>query len=84
MLERHGLEVTFAHLFDRPTPLEGGDEALPTWLRMFGARLVEQLDAAQIPEYHRLAREFAAPALRKAEGWVADYRRLRIAARKVL
>ena len=84
LLESHGLEVTFAHLFERPTPLEDGEDAIPTWLRMFGSGLAEPLPPEQIPEYHRRAREFAAPALRKPEGWIADYRRLRIAARKTL
>jgi SAM-dependent methyltransferase len=83
LLERHGFEVAFAALFDRPTPLEGGDEAIPNWLRMFGSRLVEPLAPEQMPEYLRLAREFAAPALLRDGGWTADYRRLRIAARKI-
>jgi trans-aconitate 2-methyltransferase len=83
MLERHGLSVSFAVLFDRPTPLEGDDDALPNWLRMFGGRLAVPLAPGQLPEYYRLAREFAAPALRHSEGWVADYRRLRIVARKI-
>ena len=82
LLERHGFEVAFATLFDRPTPLEGGDEAIPNWFRMFGSRLTEPLAPERMPEYFRLAREFAAPALRRDGGWVADYRRLCIAARK--
>ena len=83
LLERHSLEVTFATLFDRPTPLEGGDEALPNWFRMFGARLTEALAPERMAEYHTLVREFARPELLKPEGWVADYRRLRIAAHKI-
>jgi trans-aconitate methyltransferase len=82
LLERHGLEVEFAMLFDRPTPLQGGDEAIPNWFRMFGARLTEPLAREQMADYFRLAREYAAPALRRENGWIADYRRLRIAARK--
>jgi trans-aconitate 2-methyltransferase len=82
ILERHGMEVTFARLFERPTVLEGGDDAVSNWLRMFGSRLAEPLDAAQIPEYHRLTREFAAPDLLKQDVWVMDYRRLRIASHK--
>lgn len=80
LLERHGFEVTFATLFDRPTPLAGADDAIPEWLRMFGSRLAEPLAPGQLPEYYRLTREFAAPALRRENGWFADYRRLRIAA----
>ena len=36
MLESRGLQVTFAVLFDRPTPLEGGERGLRNWLEMFG------------------------------------------------
>jgi len=82
LLERNGFEVNSAALFDRPTPLEGDDDALPNWLRMFGARLVQRLAPERVPEYHRLASEFAAPALHRDEGWFADYRRLRIVARR--
>ena len=84
LLERHGLEVGLGMLFDRPTPLEGGDEAIPNWFRMFGARLREPLAEEQTADYFRLVREYAAPALRHEDGWFADYRRLRIAARKRL
>jgi trans-aconitate 2-methyltransferase len=38
LLERHGLEVRDASLFDRPTPLEG-EEGMENWLRMFHAIL---------------------------------------------
>lgn len=81
LLERHGFEVALAALFDRPTLLKGGEEAIPEWLRMFGERLAQSLAPEQIPEYHRLTRDFAAPALRRENGWYADYRRLRIVAR---
>ena len=39
LLERHGLEVTYAFLFDRPTPLEDGERGLRTWLEMFGGSM---------------------------------------------
>ncbi|MDR3703406.1 MAG: methyltransferase domain-containing protein [Candidatus Sulfopaludibacter sp.] len=69
ILERHGLEVTFATLFDRPTPLPNG---LRAWYEMFGQTLVEPLSPAQLPEYYRLVEQSAGPT--------ADYRRLRIVA----
>jgi trans-aconitate 2-methyltransferase len=77
ILERAGLEVTFAALFDRPTPLERG---LAGWYEMFGNKLIEGLGAEQVPEYYRLVEQFASSKLRGKEGWVADYRRLRIVA----
>lgn len=37
LLEKHGIEVTYAILFDRPTPLDDGERGLRNWLDMFGA-----------------------------------------------
>ncbi len=84
VLERHGIEVTFAHLFDRPTPLQDGERGLDTWFRMFGSRLMEPLPPAQYPEFVRLVEDYAAPYLLRDGNWSADYRRLRIAGRKLL
>jgi trans-aconitate methyltransferase len=39
-LEKHGIEVTSATLFDRPTPLEDGMHGMSNWLRMFGSHLL--------------------------------------------
>lgn len=80
ILERHKMEVTFAALFDRPTPLEQG---LAGWYRMFGQKLTARLAADRLPEYYRLIEQFASPELRTASGWSADYRRLRIVARRL-
>ena len=82
ILERCGIEVTFAHLFDRPTPLQDGERGLETWFRMFGARLMDPLDDASRPEFLRLVSSYAAPHLFRDSAWTADYRRLRIAGRK--
>jgi SAM-dependent methyltransferase len=84
ILERRGIEVTFAHLFDRPTPLEDGEHGLEAWFRMFGTCLMEPLDRAQRPEFLRLVSDYAAPHLFREGVWSADYRRLRIAGRKLM
>jgi SAM-dependent methyltransferase len=83
VLERCGIEVTFAHLFDRPTLLQDGERGIRTWFEMFGARLMEPLAAAQRPEFLRLVADYAAPHLLRDGQWFADYRRLRIAGRKL-
>jgi trans-aconitate methyltransferase len=82
VLERCGIEVTFAGLFDRPTPLQDGERGLETWFRMFGSRLMEPLTHAQRPEFLRLVEAYAAPHLLHDGNWTADYRRLRIVGRK--
>ena len=81
LLERHGLEVTYALLFHRPTPLEDGERGLRTWLEMFGSSMTGKLPVA---ERKRLVEEIEGQARGKLfqDGqWVLDYRRLRIVAR---
>lgn len=84
VLESNSIEVTYALLFDRPTPLQDGERGLENWFRMFGSRLMEPLDDAQRADFFRLAAEYAAPYLLRDGNWTADYRRLRIAGRKLL
>jgi SAM-dependent methyltransferase len=84
LLERHGIEVHFAALFDRPTPLEEGERGLETWFRMFGNRLTEPLAEEQRADFVRLVADHAAPQLWADGRWMADYRRLRIAGRKII
>lgn len=83
VLEGCGIEVTFAHLFDRPTPLEGGERGLENWFRMFGTSFMEPLDDARRTEFLRVVSECAAPDLLRDGHWSADYRRLRVAGRKL-
>jgi trans-aconitate 2-methyltransferase len=84
ILERCGIEVTCALLFDRPTPLQDGDRGLENWFRMFGGRFLEPLADTQQAEFFRLVAEYAAPYLLRDGNWSADYRRLRIAGHKLL
>jgi hypothetical protein len=79
ILERHGLEVANASLFDRPTALEGGEKGLANWLAMFGDPITAEL---RDPGFVTLVERFAAPTLRRDGAWSMDYRRLRVVARK--
>jgi trans-aconitate methyltransferase len=81
LLERNGLEVRQASLFDRPTPVEG-EHGIEDWLRMFCASYFQGLIAEQVREAlaHLTAR--LRPALYRDGVWTLDYRRLRIVAVK--
>jgi trans-aconitate methyltransferase len=71
VLERNGFEVTFMTLFDRPTPLEGGENGMREWIQTFrgdNTRPVEEVEAELRPRLFQDGR------------WVADYRRLRFIA----
>lgn len=81
LLEEHGLEVRFAQLFDRPTPLEGED-GMANWVRQFKWYYFEDLPPGQQQTALREVVEELRPRLHAPEGWFADYRRLRISAVK--
>ena len=83
LLEKHGLEVTYAVLFDRPTPLDDGERGLRNWLDMFGASFVASLPEATRNQLRdELERELR-PTLFRDGHWVMDYRRLRVSATRL-
>lgn len=82
LLERHGLEVTYGLLFDRPTPLEDGERGLRNWLDMFGASIADNLPADVQDKFKQEVEREARPELFHDGRWVMDYRRLRIVAHK--
>ena len=82
LLEQGGLETVYAVLFDRPTPLEGAT-GLRQWITMFGREWLAQVPTELRGRFFARLEEIVGPALRSGETWVADYRRLRVVARRV-
>lgn len=80
LLESHGLLVTQAALFSRPTPLEGGPAGIANWMRMFGGMLLANLSLATQAEVIARTEDRLRPALWRDGRWVADYVRLRVVA----
>lgn len=83
LLERHGLEVTFGALFERPTTLEDGERGLSNWLDMFGGTIAEKAPSSLQEKLKQEVEREARRDLFRDGHWVMDYRRLRIAARKL-
>jgi len=81
LLERYGLEVHEASLFDRPTVLEG-ENGLDDWLRMFCATYFRDVAQDTANEKIRQLAEQLRPAHYLNNVWTLDYRRLRILAMK--
>jgi SAM-dependent methyltransferase len=83
LLEKHGFEVTHAALFDRPTPLDDGARGLRNWLEMFGKSFVEgEPESTRERLLAEIERELR-PKLFQDDHWVMDYRRLRVAAKRL-
>jgi SAM-dependent methyltransferase len=82
MLERHGLEVREASLFDRPTVLEEGERGLENWIRVFRKTFVEKMGEEHAGRWIREVERQCRGELFQDGSWVLDYRRLRIAAWK--
>ena len=82
LLERHGLEVREASLFDRPTVLEEGERGLETWIRVFRQTFLEKMSEQDAQRWIQEVEQQCRGELFRNGNWVLDYRRLRIAAWK--
>lgn len=79
VLERHGLVVTDARLYPRPTTLSG-DDGLATWYRMFAGGHLADVPAADREAVIEDAVDHLRPTAFRDGTWTADYVRLRVRA----
>jgi trans-aconitate methyltransferase len=84
LLEKHGIKVRQAVLFDRPTRLEDGERGLAVWVTMFGASFLNCVPEPHRPQFLQAVEQAARPSLWNTDHWEMDYRRLRVAAWKPL
>ncbi len=84
LLERRGLEVRHAILFDRPTPLEEGERGLRLWLEMFAGELFDTLTSEEREQAIQSVERQLRPSQFRDGSWYADYARIRISARREL
>jgi trans-aconitate methyltransferase len=73
LLERHGFEIVFATLFDRPTRVEGED-GLEDWLAMFASSMIGSETRREMANRLR-------PKMFRDGAWFLDYRRLQVIAK---
>lgn len=83
LLEKYGLRVESAALFARPTPLADGEAGLRNWIGMFRGAALNGLSAAVRERVLARVEETLRPTRFQDGRWVADYVRLRVAARRV-
>ena len=82
LLEKHGVEVREAWLFERPTILEEGERGLENWIRVFRQTLIERMGEENGQQWIREVERQCRVELFHDGSWELDYRRLRIAAWK--
>lgn len=76
-MEEAGFHVTFAQLYDRPTPLDG-ENGLRNWIEMFGSMLFDGIPE-QIKDHIIVKVEINLKDVLYHEGiWMADYKRIRV------
>ena len=82
LLEKHHFQIEKIYAFDRPTPLKDQKDGLINWMKQFYAADLNQLsDHDQIRVLQRVE-ELTRDSLWNGKEWVADYKRLRVIARK--
>lgn len=82
LLEQHGLSVELAQCFDRPTPLEGGDQGLRIWLHTFANGILNKLTVLEQDKVITFLENELKPQLFLENRWIMDYRRIRVVAYK--
>jgi len=81
LLEAHGFTVEYAVHFDRETELKSGD-GIKDWIKMFGKDFFEGLDKTTVESILTEIQSSLFPTRFYNNKWHADYKRLRMVARK--
>ncbi|MBT2737872.1 hypothetical protein [Bacillus sp. ISL-7] len=77
LMEQVGFRVTFAHRFDRPTPLDG-DRAIRNWIDMIGSSMFEGiLDDSKVRIISQVENKLK-DILYKDGSWIINYKRIRV------
>jgi trans-aconitate methyltransferase len=83
LLEQHGFEVTYARLYDRPTPLTDPECGIIDWINMFGGAFFEGIEERERQSLISEIQDQLRDECFRENTWWADYRRLQVIARKV-
>ncbi|MCM3783543.1 methyltransferase domain-containing protein [Neobacillus mesonae] len=82
LLEEHGFRVTYAVHFDRPTPMNDGDQGLYHWLNGFSGSFFKPFDQEEKDSIYQKIAVKTKPALFHDGTWYIDYKRIRVRAIK--
>ncbi len=82
VLEKQGFLVTYATLFERPTPLEEGEKGLQNWIEMFANSLLQQIPENKRQDIIQDIENQLRPERYQDGTWWVDYKRIRVVAWK--
>ena len=82
LLESRDFRVARSSHFERPTPLDGGEQGMRKWLRMFGWDYLSPLSPSQRDDVVAHVEKATRSTLYTDGTWTADYWRIRIEAFK--
>lgn len=82
MVEKSGMRVEYAVLFDRPTPQKGG-RTVKDWIKMFDIKPFADISAEEAEVIMDEAEKHLRPKLYQQGIWYVDYVRIRMRARKI-
>ncbi len=83
LLRQAGFTIQQIDTYERPTPLQGGEKGLTYWLTQFFASDLQKMPPAQQEYCLERVQSLLRSVLWNGQEWVADYKRIRVAAVKV-
>lgn len=83
LLENNGLEVTWAAIIPRDVVLDDPELGLRDWLRMFAGKALQAVPEKRVKDFYAAAEAYCTVQLFRDGAWYADYRRIRVVARRV-
>ncbi|MFB8790963.1 MAG: methyltransferase domain-containing protein [Potamolinea sp.] len=83
LLEKQGFELTLASLFERPTVLDDPEKGMHNWIKMFANQFLTVLPDDKPNDILADIEKQLRPDLYQDGTWFADYKRIRVIAKKV-
>jgi hypothetical protein len=82
LLHSHGLETLSAAMIPREVQLDDPETGLRDWIRMFAGKVLQVVPEQKVKDFYTLVEAFCRVQLFRDGSWHADYRRIRVVARK--
>ncbi|NUM54415.1 MAG: methyltransferase domain-containing protein [Candidatus Hydrogenedentes bacterium] len=82
LLDANGLEVLWAAMIPRDVQLDDPETGLRDWIRMFAGNVLQVIPEQNVKEFLAHAETYCRVQLYRDGAWHADYRRIRVIARK--